>query len=220
MFFLAAIVKGVFLEEKYKKYEYIIEEIVSIFSTNTFSFFDKDDIAQQIRSICCNALKYYDGKSASPKTYLVRCVKNRLNNFKRDNYFRYENICYQKKCPLYDIFSGSCVIDGYEKFCQKNINSQLKMMKQKNIKSPTHISKLREENADWTNESLMTNDAHINNIEYKDLLMKTRSLVVNESGNCMGISFDKYIKYGEKYVEKEEIGLFQRITMEVIDDDC
>jgi hypothetical protein len=117
---------------------------------------------------------------------------------------------------MYDIFSGSCVLEGYENICEKNLSSRNKMLKQKNIKSPLHIGKLREENEDWVNNNMMAFDEHIDDIEYKDFIAYIRENVVIESGNCFGVGFDKYIKYGGKHSSEEEISFYKKVSFEAI----
>lgn len=65
-----------------------IERIVSMkCGLYTIPGFDREDIAQEIRVFCINALAKYDAAKnhSTPFNYLARCVDNRLRNLLRDN---------------------------------------------------------------------------------------------------------------------------------------
>jgi len=76
----------------YQDIEPIVEYLVKTKShTYAFGTFGADDIAQEIRIICLNALgkvdpdRVVDGKL---QNFFGRCVDNGLKNLKRDNYVR------------------------------------------------------------------------------------------------------------------------------------
>lgn len=78
----------------YNDVEDIIEELVRVKAHKaTFDCWDVDDIAQEIRIICLNALKKFDYKKADTrqkiKNYLGTSVDNRLFNLRRDKHIRF-----------------------------------------------------------------------------------------------------------------------------------
>jgi len=54
----------------------------------TFGYYDKDDIAQVGRMFGLNGLLKYDEECGPLENFLSIHIRNRLHNFKRDNYFR------------------------------------------------------------------------------------------------------------------------------------
>lgn len=65
-----------------------IERLVSMKSgLYTIPGFEREDVSQEIRIICINALTKYEPLKSrtSPFNYLARCVDNRLRNLLRDN---------------------------------------------------------------------------------------------------------------------------------------
>lgn len=82
----------------------ILERIANrLASTYKFGYHDIDDMKQQAKLIAIEGLENYDGKRPL-ENFLWTHVRNRLYNFKRDNYFRPEKPCDQ--CPLFE--NGQC----------------------------------------------------------------------------------------------------------------
>jgi DNA-directed RNA polymerase specialized sigma subunit len=75
-----------------------------------FGYHDIEDMKQQAILEGLDALSRYDGGQGPLENFLWVHVKNRLFNFKRDNYERISKPCY--KCPLkkYDKENDSCEI--------------------------------------------------------------------------------------------------------------
>lgn len=76
----------------------------SLASTYKFGYHEIEDMKQQARLIGLEGLKNYDGKRPL-ENFLWIHIRNRLYNFKRDNYFRPEKPC--DKCPLFQ--NQSCI---------------------------------------------------------------------------------------------------------------
>lgn len=79
---------------QYKDIEPIVEYLISVKARqHTFDCWDVDDVSQEIRIICLNAMKEFDQSKIKEEkqvvNYFGRCVDNRLQNLKRDNYIRY-----------------------------------------------------------------------------------------------------------------------------------
>ena len=64
-----------------------------------FGYHEIEDMKQQAAIFALEGLENYDNKRPL-ENFLWTHVRNRLFNFKRDNYFRPDNICVG--CPLYD----------------------------------------------------------------------------------------------------------------------
>lgn len=77
----------------YEDIEKIVEQLVRIKSSNAvFDCWEPDDIAQEIRIICLNALKHFDHDrviDSKAINYFGRCVDYRLQNLRRDKYIRF-----------------------------------------------------------------------------------------------------------------------------------
>ncbi len=108
----------------YSDIEHIVEYLVRVKSKqHTFDCWDTEDIAQEIRIICFNAIAQFDFDRVKDERQMVnyfgRCVDNRLQNLKRDNYIRY---------------------DVGKSLDEEKINKTLdKIQRQKNIKHPINI---------------------------------------------------------------------------------
>jgi len=76
----------------------IVDKIANRFA-NTFKFgyHELEDMKQQAWQVALEGLKDYDGNRPL-ENFLWTHVRNRLYNFKRDNYFRPEKPC--DRCPL------------------------------------------------------------------------------------------------------------------------
>jgi len=81
-------------EELIKVINKIANRLASIYK---FGYHELEDMKQQAWQIALEGLDDYDGKRPL-ENFLWTHVRNRLYNFKRDNYFRPEKPC--DKCPL------------------------------------------------------------------------------------------------------------------------
>jgi DNA-directed RNA polymerase specialized sigma subunit len=64
-----------------------------------FGYHEIDDMKQQAAIFAIEGLEHYDNKRPL-ENFLWTHVRNRLFNFKRDNYFRPESVC--TSCPFFD----------------------------------------------------------------------------------------------------------------------
>jgi len=77
----------------------IVDKIANRFaSTFKFGYHEIEDMKQQAWQVALEGLKDYDG-TRPLENFLWTHVRNRLYNFKRDNYFRPEKPC--DRCPLF-----------------------------------------------------------------------------------------------------------------------
>jgi RNA polymerase sigma factor (sigma-70 family) len=125
----------------------IIERIVNRLATNfKFNPFDVDDIKQEGRIFAMQALAKYD--EARPlENFLYKHVRNRLINFKRDNYRRTDAPC--KLCAN--------AIDGETghpsgAYCDKYVSWQQRNMRKQNVINPLDISNISDEKEPTTRE--------------------------------------------------------------------
>jgi len=106
-----------------------------------FGYHDIEDMKQQISIFAIEGLKNYDHKRPL-ENFLWTHVRNRLFNYKRDNYQRPDKPCYT--CPLYDKTSKLCTkysnkndCDLYSKWLDRNQNK-------KNLMHLTTIDELKD----------------------------------------------------------------------------
>ena len=93
-----------------------------------FGYHDIEDMKQQISIFAIEGLKNYDHKRPL-ENFLWTHVRNRLFNYKRDNYQRPDKPCYS--CPLFDKSSSLCTkysnkndCDLYAKWLNRNQNKK------------------------------------------------------------------------------------------------
>lgn len=93
-----------------------------------FGYHDIEDMKQQISIFALEGLKNYDHKRPL-ENFLWTHVRNRLFNYKRDNYQRPDKPCYS--CPLYNKTLTSCTkysdkndCDLYSSWSSRNSNKK------------------------------------------------------------------------------------------------
>ena len=106
-----------------------------------FGYYESEDIRQEAFIIAMEALDRYD-ESRPLENFLAVHVKNRLNNFKRDKYYRQQKEEDQANRNKYD--------NNTKKF----------------LMEPIDISSVRDEHED----NMRLDDSFINNIEDQELL--------------------------------------------------
>lgn len=176
------------MKKKNKKQTKVSEsELLAVIETITkklaykfkFGYHDYDDMKQQISIFALEGLKYYDHKRPL-ENFLWTHVRNRLFNYKRDNYQRPDKPCYS--CPLYDKKNSLCT-----KYANKNdcdlYSSWLN--RNQNKKNLMHLTTL-EEVKDYGNiflDSLQHNDTKdiIDKLE-KELIGEYRSIYLRLKG--------------------------------------
>jgi len=93
-----------------------------------FGYHDIEDMKQQISIFAIEGLKNYDHKRPL-ENFLWTHVRNRLFNYKRDNYQRPDKPCYT--CPFFDKSGSACIkysnkndCDLYTKWLDRNQNKK------------------------------------------------------------------------------------------------
>ena len=110
-----------------------------------FGYHDVDDMKQQAKLFAIEGLDRYDGKRPL-ENFLWTHVRNRLFNYKRDNYERPDCPCFT--CPFYDP-DLDCSRNKCEKFedkadCSLFSNWSVRNTKKKNIMSPVAMSSMKD----------------------------------------------------------------------------
>lgn len=190
----------------YEKYEETIEEIAELNKGKAFAFLSEEDIKQEIRIICFNALEKFDESKSSIRTYLWRCVTNRLNNLKRDKYFRLENPCIKTKCSMYNVFQKQCTSNTYPSICPLIKKAEEKIKKQISVINNASI-----EGIDFEEECQSVDLVHT-----KDINREIKRIIVEASGQKYGIKYDIFIRYGLDQVESDEKDFFRGVAENVI----
>lgn len=144
-----------------------------------FGYHDTDDMKQQITVFALEGLKNYDNKRPL-ENFLWTHVRNRLFNYKRDNYQRPSKPCLS--CPLYD--PGLKKSDsGCTQYANKNdcdlYSSWLKRNStKKNLMHFTHLENKENNNND--NLFISKNDSSIETYIDKEFLLSIENLLTNE----------------------------------------
>lgn len=143
----------------YSDIEDIVEYLVKVkASINTFDCWDYEDVSQEIRIICLNALEHFDSSRVKDErqllNYFGRCVDYRLQNLKRDKYIRYappfnkKQIEQIERNPKQD-----------EELYQKYLNFKISLQRKINIKHPVSIEVIGDSISTSINEQqVITND--------------------------------------------------------------
>lgn len=109
-----------------------------------FGYHDFEDMKQQISIFALEGLKNYDHKRPL-ENFLWTHVRNRLFNYKRDNYQRPDKPCLS--CPLYDpklkLSSSSCTKFANKNECEPYVNWSNRNSTKKNLMHLTTIDEIK-----------------------------------------------------------------------------
>ena len=152
-----------------------------------FGYHDFDDMKQQISIFALEGLKNYDHKRPL-ENFLWTHVRNRLFNYKRDNYQRPDKPCIN--CPLHDPHckksTSGCIDYTNKEDCSQYENWLSRNNTKKNLMHLTTIDEIKDySNAFSSDDSLLTNTIASNEIfnlieqylngEYRTIYLKVRS---------------------------------------------
>lgn len=143
-----------------------------------FGYHDFDDMKQQAYIFALEGLQKYDNKRPL-ENFLWTHIRNRLFNYKRNNYQRPDKPCFT--CPLFDK-TYSCSTNQCSKFtnkqdCELYANWSTRNETKKNIMQPSYIDK-EPESPKFASNNLIDN---IENKEILDFLDKNISLEHREN---------------------------------------
>jgi hypothetical protein len=138
-----------------------------------FGYHDIEDMKQQISIFAIEGLKNYDHKRPL-ENFLWTHVRNRLFNYKRDNYQRPDKPCYT--CPLYDKSSKLCTkysnkndCDLYSKWLDRN-------QSKKNLMYLTTIDELKDYGNIFFDSSATSDQTEILHIIENNLIGEYRTI--------------------------------------------
>lgn len=139
-----------------------------------FGYHSHEDMKQQAAIFALEGLKNYDNKRPL-ENFLWTHVRNRLFNYKRDNYQRPDKPCLT--CPFYQPDSSSCSSQCSE-FNNKNdcslFASWIKRNDaKKNIMKPITIDSINENSKEISNNNMLK---HISNKEIINIIDKNISI--------------------------------------------
>lgn len=106
-----------------------------------FGYFTVEDIKQQACVFACEGLEGYDPNRGALDNFLIRHVKFRLINYKRDNYKRTDCPC--RLC--YGMLPGDTLHED-KRFCQKFSIWQKRNARKQNVLLPLDIGNISDEN--------------------------------------------------------------------------
>lgn len=139
-----------------------IEHAVRLLAPSfTFGYYDLDDIKQQARIFCMEALPRYDS-SRPLENFMFAHLKNRLINFRRDKYKRNDPPCSLCHAGRQNEHADGQVCERYRKW--KKTNSR-----KANLMSPIHIDNVADE-YERTMRSESEVDANVNISEMSRLI--------------------------------------------------
>jgi len=131
-----------------------------------FGYHDIEDMKQQISIFALEGLKNYDHKRPL-ENFLWTHVRNRLFNYKRDNYQRPDKPCYT--CPLFDKKSGLCTKYSNKQDCDLYSTWTKRNENKKNLMHLTTI----EETKDYANVFADSKNISLENNELIKILDET-----------------------------------------------
>ena len=152
-----------------------------------FGYHDFDDMKQQISIFALEGLKNYDHKRPL-ENFLWTHVRNRLFNYKRDNYQRPDKPCLA--CPLYDPLckksSSTCESYSNKEDCSLYSSWLSRNNTKKNLMYLTTIDEIKDYGNSFTsNENLLSNTVASNEIfnlleihlkdDYRTLYLKVKN---------------------------------------------
>lgn len=130
-----------------------------------FGYHSHEDMKQQAAIFALEGLKNYD-KSRPLENFLWTHVRNRLFNYKRDNYQRPDKPCLT--CPFYKPndpqIPHECSEFSTKNDCSLFSSWSLRNESKKNIMKPVTIEKIQE------NSKEITMDNFVNNISNKEII--------------------------------------------------
>ena len=106
-----------------------------------FGYHDIEDMKQQISVFALEGLKNYDHKRPL-ENFLWTHVRNRLFNYKRDNYQRPDKPCYT--CPLFDKKNASCTKYANKNDCDLYYSWSERNENKKNLMHLTTIEEVKD----------------------------------------------------------------------------
>lgn len=163
-----------------------------------FGYHDVEDMRQQATIFALEALERYD-KSRPLENFLWTHVRNRLFNYKRDNYQRPDKPCLS--CPLYDP-KLKCSVSGCKEFSNKSDCELYKQWEDRNNRKKNLIQMSGQINE----ETIMENRDFLDGISNQEIMN-----LLDKKLNYQYREIYLKIKNGEKVLSVELNKLKQEI---------
>jgi len=169
-----------------------------------FGYHEAEDMKQQAAIFAMEGLENYDN-SRPLENFLWTHVRNRLFNFKRDNYFRPDNVCV--KCPFFDpenkLSKNQCSKYTNKNDCDIYTSAEQRNSMKKNIMKPCSIE--YDHQADGDLSSFIGNGELLNLIESK-ISTKYRETFLRLKGGSK-VSKSEILKLREHILSIIDIGI-------------
>lgn len=144
-----------------------------------FGYHDINDMKQQISIFALEGLKNYDHKRPL-ENFLWTHVRNRLFNYKRDNYQRPDKPCYT--CPLFDSKSALCTKYSNKNDCDLYYTWTQRNQNKKNLMHLTTIEEIKDYGNIFLQNSVSIEDQEIMKILDEKLSGEIRSIYLKLKG--------------------------------------
>lgn len=144
-----------------------------------FGYHDIEDMKQQISIFALEGLKNYDHKRPL-ENFLWTHVRNRLFNYKRDNYQRPDKPCYT--CPLFDKQSSLCTKYNNKNDCDLYYTWSQRNQSKKNLMHLTTIDEIKNYSQFFLDSELSIENKEIINILEEKLTGEIRSIYLRLKG--------------------------------------
>lgn len=148
-----------------------------------FGYHDIEDMKQQAAIFALEGLENYDN-SRPLENFLWTHVHNRLFNFKRDKYFRPDNIC--ATCPFYDPKNlksdNQCAKFKNKNDCDIYSQWQTRNQIKKNLMQPVHIENDNSSSQISTNFTNLLSDVEILSLIENNLSVQYRETYLRLKG--------------------------------------
>jgi hypothetical protein len=164
-----------------------------------FGYHEIEDMKQQAAIFALEGLENYDNKRPL-ENFLWTHVRNRLFNFKRDNYYRPDNIC--SSCPFFDPkykkSSNQCAKFSNKEDCSMYSSWMERNTTKKNLMQPIDI-----DNTDYKSENSLLDNISNNELikiiedkihtKYREIYLKIKGGVKVSKNDI--IQLQKHIQF-------------------------
>ena len=170
-----------------------------------FGYHEIEDMKQQIVLFALEGLSNYDNNRPL-ENFLWTHVRNRLFNYKRDNYQRPDNPCVT--CPFFDKFAGS-----NDHNCKKFVNkTDCEIYNVWHVRNNSKKNLMYLKTIEDLKDFLPNKNTFLNNIQDKEIVQ----IIEEELTGEYRVIYLK-MKYGSKIYKNEVNKLIQRIN-EILND--
>lgn len=159
-----------------------------------FGYHDIDDMRQQISIFALEGLNNYDHVRPL-ENFLWTHVRNRLFNYKRDNYQRPDKPCYT--CPLYNKKTTECNKYSHKNDCELFYSWSKRNENKKNLMHFSAVDEVKDYGNLFFDESFSADNTEIINLLEEKLVGEYRSIYLKLKNGSKVTKSDK-----DKLLEK------------------